>query len=513
VRIRPSDAPLARAEAEALAVVVASERVGLLRGEPAAGAGVLAELERRRFGGAAGASVLVRAAGRAGGRHLIVVGLGPEAEIGLDGFRRAAAQIIARARELRARSVAVALPAGPSAPDLAAAAGALVEGALLAAYAFTEYRRDADRVPLGTLVLAGLEAPRDPALRRALREAQALAAATNRARTWINLPAAVMTPRALAEEAAGLARAAGLELRVDGPRAIARLGMGALLGVARGSAEEPRFIRLVYRPGGARGRPAGAGRPRIALVGKGITFDSGGLSLKRPDGMEHMKRDMAGGAAVLAAMGAIAALGPDAEVRAYVPASENMPGGSALKPGDVLRTAAGKTVEVLNTDAEGRLVLADALAVAARDRPDAIVDLATLTGAIRTALGTRVAGVMGNAPALVRALVAAGERSGERLWELPLVRAYRDELDSTVADLRNVGAGRGGGSIVAGLFLEEFVARRPWAHLDLAAVAFTDKDLPGTPRGAVGFGVRLLARFVLDVSAPAVPPLHARVPT
>jgi leucyl aminopeptidase len=206
---------------------------------------------------------------------------------------------------------------------------------------------------------------------------------------------------------------------------------------------------------------------------------------------------MAGGAAVIAAMTAIAALRPPIAVRAYVPASENMPGGSAMKPGDIVRTAAGKTIEVINTDAEGRLVLADALSVAVRDRPSAIVDVATLTGAIRTALGTRFGGILGNDPALVRAVIAAGALGGERLWELPLVRAYRADLDSTVADLRNVAPEGQGGAIHAALVLEEFVGGCPWAHLDIAGVAFTDKDLPCTPRGAVGFGVRLLANYVL----------------
>jgi leucyl aminopeptidase len=214
-----------------------------------------------------------------------------------------------------------------------------------------------------------------------------------------------------------------------------------------------------------------------------------------------MKRDMAGGAAVLGAMLALAALAPPVEVHAYVPASENMPGGSAIKPGDVLRTPSGKTVEVLNTDAEGRLVLADALAIAVADRPDVIVDIATLTGAVRSALGNRIAGIMGNDRALVAALVAAGAQGGERLWELPLVRDYLPELESTVADLANVAAGGHGGAIHAGLFLQEFVGAIPWAHMDIAGVGFTDRDIPNAPRGGVGFGVRLLARYALAAGA------------
>ncbi len=520
MRVQLSDRPLERTTADLLALAVASDDLRALRRHPAAGAAVLADLERQRFAATEGSSILLHAAaGRQ--RPLAVLGLGKASALGTDALRRAGDQLVVRAREARAKSTAVAFvgpheagggrrtraeaagrrrsvetaaAGAPPGPDLI---GALVEGVGLASYAFTEYRRDSERVTLGALTIAGLPAPRDAALRAEIRTAEILARATNEARTWINRPAAVMTPTAFAAEAARVAQASGLEVEIAEPAEIAALGMGALLAVARGSSEEPRFIRLRYLPAGV---ARGARLRRIALVGKGITFDSGGLSLKRPDGMEHMKRDMAGGAAVVAAMTAIAALRPRVEVRAYVPASENMPSGSAMKPGDVVRTVSGTTVEILNTDAEGRLVLADALGVALHDEPDAIVDVATLTGAVRSALGTRVGGVMGNDQALVDALVAAGARSGERLWQLPLVRAYRADLESAVADLRNVAPEGYGGAIHAGLFLQEFAGGRPWAHLDIAGVAFTDRDLPCTPRGGVGFGVRLLARYLLDVA-------------
>jgi leucyl aminopeptidase len=496
MRIRLSATPLARADADLAVLAVTADDLRrpatLAALTHATGRRLRAELERRRFTGAEGSAVLLAGGGRVRAPQLAIVGLGAApTDVASAAWRRAADQVVARSREVRARRTALALAAAPA--DLAGAIGQLCEGARLAAYTFSEYRRDRDRVHLGALEIAGLAAPRDPALMAAVGCAGILADATNRARTWINLPAAVLTPTRLAEEAERAGAAAGLTVKIDGPRAIAALGMGALLGVARGSAEEPRFIRLRYDPG----KDA---RRSIALVGKGITFDSGGLSLKTADGMEHMKRDMAGGAAVIAAMTAIAALRPPIAVRAYVPASENMPGGSAMKPGDVLRTAAGKTIEVINTDAEGRLVLADALSIAVRDCPSAIVDIATLTGAIRTALGARVGGIFGNDPALVRALIAAGARAGERLWELPLVRAYRSDLDSAVADLRNVAPEGQGGAIHAALVLEEFVGGCPWAHLDVAGVAFTDKDLPCTPRGAVGFGVRLLANYVLTAA-------------
>jgi leucyl aminopeptidase len=500
MKVRLADTALERVDADLPVLVVASDKLARLRQQRSAGAGVVRDLERQRFTGAEGTSLLLRH-GR-GGRPLAIVGVGVSTMAGVaDAYRRAGDQTIARAREARARTIAVALLAEPTRlpierPD---ALAAFVEGAGLTAYGFTEYKSPEslrDRVPLTTLTLTQLVGPRDVAVKRAVRSAQTLVDATNTARTWINRPAAVLTPAVFAADAEQAARAAGLEVRVDGPAAIRKLRMGALLAVARGSAEEPRFVRVTYRPRGATGRLL-----RLALVGKGITFDSGGLSLKRPDGMEHMKRDMAGGAAVLGAMLAIAALAPAAEVRAYVPMTENMPGGSAMKPGDVLRTPSGKTVEVLNTDAEGRLVLADALAIALGDEPDAIVDIATLTGAVRSALGNRIGGIMGNDPTLVANLIAAGKQGGERLWELPLVRAYRADLDSPVADLANVAAEGHGGAIHAGLFLEEFVGGRPWAHLDVAGVAFTDRDIPNAPRGGVGFGVRLLARWVVAAAA------------
>jgi leucyl aminopeptidase len=293
-----------------------------------------------------------------------------------------------------------------------------------------------------------------------------------------------------------MARDHGLAVRVYAPDALRRLGMGAILAVGRGSRNDPRLIELVYRPRGAR-RAAGP----VALVGKGITFDSGGLSLKPPQSMEVQKRDMAGGAAVLGAMQAIAALKPPIEVRAYVGAAENMPDGRAYRPGDVLRTYNGKTVEVLNTDAEGRLVLADALGYAAAGgsgrggKPRWIVDLATLTGAVTIALGRGVAGVMGTDQALVRDLIETGRESGEPMWELPLVDEYASALDSPIADLKNTGDGSAG-SIFGGLFLREFVGGLPWAHIDIAAVAFTDKPRPYAPRGAVGWGVRTLVALV-----------------
>jgi leucyl aminopeptidase len=261
-----------------------------------------------------------------------------------------------------------------------------------------------------------------------------------------------------------------------------------LLAVNRGSQEEPRFIIIRYRPVG---RP----KKKTALIGKGVTFDSGGLSLKPSKSMETMKLDMAGAAAIIGAMSVLPVLRLPIEVTGYIPSTDNLPSGSAQKPGDIIRYLNGKTVEVLNTDAEGRLILADALALAAREKPDCMVDLATLTGACMVALGTQVAGIFGNDRPLVDTLIRCGREAGEDLWELPLVKEYREDIKSSIADIKNVGSSHGG-AITAALFLQEFVAQIPWAHLDIAGPAFTEKDILTCPKGGTGFGVLTLLNFL-----------------
>jgi leucyl aminopeptidase len=283
-------------------------------------------------------------------------------------------------------------------------------------------------------------------------------------------------------------------VRILDRAACERMGMGAFLGVNRGSTEPPQFIHLTYVPR----RPA---RRRIALIGKGITFDSGGLDLKTSDGMATMKGDMSGAAAVLGVLKVLPRLRPAVEVHGLIAATDNMPSGSATKPGDVLRAMNGKTIEVNNTDAEGRLTLADAIAYARKEvKPHEIVDIATLTGAAAVALGSLCAGAMSNDRALEARVLAAGARAGERLWPLPLIDEYREGLRSEVADLRNTGP-RPGGAITAGLFIREFAGDTPWVHLDIAGVAFTEKDLPYSPKGGVGFGARTLLEFVLTAAA------------
>lgn len=424
---------------------------------------------------------------------IAVIGVGGKKgeALTLEDWRRFAGQAVGAAQASRARSLAISVVSAPK--DLAAnASGAAIEGALLAAYRLSGFRKaTAGPAQPTRCVIAG--APSTKAAEASERRAHILAEATCLARDLINAPAEHMTPGQLAQAAVRHGRAAGLAVRVLGPREMKRLGMGAILAVGRASRNEPRLIEMVYRPKRVRGR-------HVALVGKGITFDSGGLSLKPPQAMEIQKRDMAGGAAVIGAMRAIGRLRPPIEVHGYVAAAENMPGGDAYRPGDVVRTYGGKTVEVLNTDAEGRLVLADALGYATRatrepQRPRWIVDLASLTGAVTTALGRSVAAVMGNDSDLIQSLTESGREAGEPIWELPLVDDYASSLESPIADLKNTGDGTAG-TIFGGLFLREFVRGANWAHLDIAGVAFTDKAQPYVPRGAVGWGVRTLVALV-----------------
>jgi len=408
------------------------------------------------------------------GADSIVVALGVGEPDAVDGdvLRRAGAAL-ARACASVSSAATTLLAAAPS-PELAAA---VVEGVALGAYRFAGQRQKPPTHTLAELTVVGAEADD-------LRRGEISATATASARNWVNQPARAMTPRRLADVAAELAATRGLRLEVWDEVRIDAERLGGLAGVAAGAAEPPRLIRLGYEPEGA--------SATLAFVGKGITFDSGGLSLKTGAGMMTMKDDMGGAAAVLAAVAGAADLGLPVRVVGWVAATENMPSGTAIHPGDVLVARNGTSIEVLNTDAEGRLVLADALSLAVEESPDAIVDVATLTGAQRVALGGGVAAVMGTDRDLVARVIDAGTAAGEPTWELPLHRPYRRQLDSDVADIKNVAAGGAAGSIMAGLFLAEFVGERPWAHLDIAAPSWSESDEGYLSRGGTGWGARTL---------------------
>ncbi len=418
--------------------------------------------------------------------RVAVVGLGEAGGDPLLAARRASG---AAARHLQGRGcrrVGLALHLGmPPGVRPEQAVRAAVEGAYVGLYRGEECKSKRD-VPgeLSELTVVGVpsEEVDDPVV-AAGRAGKISGEAANYARRLVNLPPNEITPSRLAREAAEIAAACGLEVEALGPEQVAELGMGALCAVARGSEEPARLIVLRWR-GTADG-------PRVALVGKGLTFDSGGLSLKPADRMTTMKHDMAGGAAVLAAMRAIAEMELELDVTGIVPATENLPSGRAYKPDDVVKAFDGKKIEIVNTDAEGRLILADALAYACRLGATHIVDVATLTGACVIALGHAASGVMGSDPALVEAVVDAGERAGERMWQLPLFPEYRSQLDSKVADIKNVG-GRPAGTITGGWFLREFVGETPWVHVDIAGTAWGEKDEPHQIEGATGVGTRTL---------------------
>jgi leucyl aminopeptidase len=382
--------------------------------------------------------------------------------------------------------ISVALPARDPAEAEAVALGGLLGG-----YAFSRYRTTAPPPPSAELRLARDGAGTGDAARRA----QALADAVTLVRDLVNTGPSDLVPATLADEAERIAADRGLDVEVLDEKGLAEGGYGGLLAVGQGSVHPPRLVRLAYRHPDA--------TKTVVFAGKGITFDSGGLSLKPPKSMEHMKSDMAGAAAVLGAMQVIAELEPAVNVIGYLAAAENMPGGGAQRPADIITIHGGKTVEVLNTDAEGRLVLADAIARSAADSPDLVVDIATLTGAQSVALGRRTAGVMANDDAVRDGIVASSRRAGEAFWPMPLPDELRDGLDSDVADLANVSPDRSGGMLVGGLFLREFVPEGTrWAHLDIAGPAFNEEGPHGyTPKGGTGAAVRTLVQIAEDVAA------------
>ena len=438
-------------------------------------------LAERNFEGKVGEAVSLPADD---GSTIVAVGVGPADKVTAEVLRKAGAALV-RAAWRDSRAATTLLAAAPADLDPTLAAQALVEGALLASYKFTTYKSSPKGCRLETLAVVGSG---DDAGRGVDRGAR-VAAAVAFARDLVNEPAGTMTPRRLAEIAAQVAEDEGLAFSVLDEVAIVNEGLGGLAGVAQGSDEPARLIELVYEP-------AGEAQATIALVGKGITFDSGGLSIKTAEGMETMKTDKSGAAAVLAAMSAIPTLAPNVKVIAIIPASENMPGGSAIKPGDVLKIRNGKTVEVLNTDAEGRLVLADGLSLAVEAGADVILDLATLTGACVVALGRKIAGLMGNDKAWMDKVQEAAERAGESVWQLPLPDEYRKLIDSEVADVKNIGGGRYAGALTAGLFLKEFVGDVAWAHLDIAGPARSEDDEGYVTKGGTGFGVRTILEAV-----------------
>ena len=452
-------------------------------------------VQSKEFEGKANEVLLYHTQDKAPAKRLVLVGLGRKNQVTLETIRQALGSAVKRVRQAKVGSFAVALPTvrpdGASSLDVAQA---MVEGAILGSYQFTVYRSEAaSGQDIGGMTLL---IPKKGQLRQVaegIRRGVATAEATVFVRDLCNHPSNVLTPARVASEAKTLARANGIAITILEQKEMERLGMGALLGVARGSQEPPKFIVLEYN--GAKKKDE---RP-VVLVGKTITFDTGGISLKPAENMEHMKADMTGGAEVLASIRAAARLKLPLRLISILPVAENMPGGRAMKPGDIVTTLSGKTVEVQNTDAEGRLILADGLAYAMRYKPAALIDIATLTGACVVALGQFAIGMFGTDHALKEQVRKSGQKAGERVWEMPLWEEYFEQLKSDVADMRNIG-GRGGGMITAALFLSKFVGDCPWVHLDIASTDWSERERAYVPKGPTAIGTRLLVQYLIDRS-------------
>ncbi|MGE5809243.1 MAG: leucyl aminopeptidase [Nitrospirota bacterium] len=450
-------------------------------------------MKRGDFKAKPGAVHLLYPGGDAAPERVLLAGLGKRGEFTPNRLRQAVGKAATALRAAGATDAAVLVDG--IGMDPVETGQSIAEGALLGLYRFLRYKTDEEnerKKDIRTVTLVSESAAAVNALKKGVRTGEAIADSVMMVRDMVSSPPVDMTPAAIAAKSREISRLSGLRVQVLERRQMEKLGMGGLLGVASGSMQPPKFIIVEYRKGG--------NKPFIALVGKTITFDSGGISIKPAENMDRMKDDMSGGAAVLGAIRTAAALGLPLNVVGLLPATENMPSGSAYKPGDVLRTMSGQTIEILNTDAEGRLILSDGLAYACRYKPAVIVDIATLTGACGIALGQEATGMLGTHEGFKRKMREAGEKTGERVWELPLWEEYYELIKSDIADMKNTG-GRQGGVITAAALLSKFVQKYPWVHLDIAATAWTDKDRPYTPKGATGVGVRLLTQFLRDYAA------------
>ncbi len=421
-------------------------------------------------------------------RRVVLIGLGVPGELTPETLRRAAAACVKVVNGLKSKSLAILQPAMKHiTPE--SSANALAEGILLSSYRFDKYLTvDKERQTLRTVNFICAQQAGVSEAGKGLHLAEIACAGTNLARDLANAPANEIYPESLTRRAQAAGRHSGFTVKVLNENRIRSLGMGGLTGVSLGSNRPPRFNIMEYGPRRSK-------VPTVVLVGKGVTFDSGGISIKPAAGMGEMKMDMSGAAAVIGTMAVAAQLGLPVHLIGLVPATENMLGGSAMKPGDIITHLNGKTSEVDNTDAEGRLILADALSYATRYKPDLVIDLATLTGACVVALGSVASGMMGTAQERMDQLKAAGERTFERVWQLPLFEEYEQQIKSDVADVKNVG-GRWAGAITAGLFLKKFIGDYPWIHLDIAGPAIMEEEREYTPKGGSGVGVRLLVDFL-----------------
>ena len=489
-------APVTTLDVDALIVGITDEGKKHVEGPPALPDDVRISLEKalEALGatGKLGEITRIPGTGLVKARMIVAIGLGDVRILDDEKVRRTAGAVLRSLAGTGSVGIVVTSPDGPRIE-------AVAEGALLGNYSFHAFRgasAASQPAPVQMILITG--DPKDCEQTDALARAQVIANAVNYARDLVNTPPSALPPEEIAQQAIAAVRKLPVRVEVWDEEALARDEFGGILAVGQGSANPPRLIRLEYSPKGA--------KRSVALVGKGVTFDSGGLSLKPPKAMETMKCDMSGAAAVIAAVAAIARLKLKVHVVGWIPTVENMPGGHAQRPGDVITIYGGRTVEVLNTDAEGRLILADALVAASDEKPDLIVDAATLTGAQTIALGDRTSGIMANDDDLRAAVYATSQRAGETMWHMPIPEESRGTLDSSIADIKNIGDGKGG-MLSAAAFLREFVpADQPWAHLDIAGPAFNEGGPYGyTPKGGTGAAVRTFIQVAEDVAGGQLP--------
>ena len=447
-------------------------------------------ISRGEIKGKFGEVSIVHTFGKLPARIVAITGLGKRQDFNVDRVRGVTGEFCRALRKLNCHKIATILHgAGIGGIELETSAEAIAEGALLGLYSFTKYKKP-EYEDIKEMLIVLTEKEKVLIVEPAIDKGKTIALATNLARDMVNEPANYMTPSQMAEAAKEIAGKHDLEFKVFNREDIEAMGMGALLGVAKGSNQPPKLITLSYK-GNARSEKS------LGLLGKGITFDSGGISIKPSEGMGEMKDDMAGAAAAMAAVGAIAQLKPKINVTAIIPATENLPSGTALKPGDVLKAMNGKSIEIISTDAEGRLILADALSYAQKLGLSPLIDLATLTGACRVALGTLYSGLFSNDQDLANKVLRAAERTGERMWQMPMPEEYKEQIKSEIANVKNTG-NRYGGAITAALFLAEFVDSTPWVHIDIAGTALSNKESGYIVKGATGVGVRTLVELALN---------------
>lgn len=440
--------------------------------------------------GKLGEAPVIHSAGRVPAARVIVAGLGKRENFGVETVHKAVGASVRAAKKRRCRRIATILHgAGIAGMETERSAQAVVEGAFIGDFEPDAYKTSERETEIESLIIIEREPDKARQAEKAAAIGEIIAREMNRARSLVNMPANELSPSDFAREAQRRAEELGLGCQVVGADQLEKEGFGLITAVGKGSERPPQLVIL-------RRQPKKRG-PVVALVGKGITFDSGGLSLKTAEQMELMKGDMAGAAAVLCAVCAIAQLKVGANVMALMPLADNMPGGRATRPGDVIKSYGGKTVEITNTDAEGRLILADALAFAAKNGATHIVDVATLTGAMVIALGKITTGILGNDKELLQRVKAAAEKAGERVWEMPLFDEYGEQIKSPIADMKNVG-GRPAGPITAAMFLREFVGETPWAHLDIAGTSWNENGLPHMAKGPTGVAVRTLVELCRD---------------